>query len=277
MLRPFGARPGWPDLPQGPVTVGVDIGSRADYTAVAVAEILEPLRPVGRLKPGDCVYVLRTIKRLPLRTSYEAIVAEVGRIAEVIHQRGQVFVGRIVCDATGQGLPLVERFAQAVRPGEWTVHAVTITGALTALKPTDGLNRWTLAPVERRPPGPGQMPAYLRALAERIEPVTEPAPARIVERNVGKGYLVSRLRALMAFDRLQVPGPLGRALADELLAFEMRQEEDTGREVYGARVGSHDDLVLAAALACVDEPARREATTRRLNVRARRPTDQSRR
>jgi hypothetical protein len=76
---------------------------------------------------------------------------------------------------------------------------------------------------------------------------------RIVESDgvrLGKGYLVSRLQLLLQCRRLHLPRtPEAETLATELLAYEIRVDENAS-DRYGAfRVGTHDDLVTALGLA----------------------------
>lgn len=82
------------------------------------------------------------------------------------------------------------------------------------------------------------------------------------EIKLGKAYLVSRLQALLQTARLHLPEvPEARALAQELLDYEIRVDENAN-DRYGAfRVGTHDDLVTALGLAVQAErpPARVES------------------
>lgn len=72
---------------------------------------------------------------------------------------------------------------------------------------------------------------------------------------LGKAYLVSRLQALLQGRRLHLPPTAeARALANELLDYEIRVDENAN-DRYGAfRVGTHDDLVTALGLAVHKEP-----------------------
>jgi hypothetical protein len=67
---------------------------------------------------------------------------------------------------------------------------------------------------------------------------------------LGKAWLVSRLQALLQTARLHLPDmPEAKALAQELLDYEIRVDENAN-DKYGAfRVGAHDDLVTALGLA----------------------------
>ncbi len=74
--------------------------------------------------------------------------------------------------------------------------------------------------------------------------------------SLGKAYLVSRVQALLQCRRLHLPdSPEARALAQELLDYEIRVDENAN-DRYGAfRVGTHDDLVTALGLAVQKEPS----------------------
>jgi hypothetical protein len=73
--------------------------------------------------------------------------------------------------------------------------------------------------------------------------------------SLGKAHLVSRLQSLLQFQRLHLPASSeARALAQELLDYEIRVDENAN-DRYGAfRVGTHDDLVTALGLAVQKEP-----------------------
>ena len=70
---------------------------------------------------------------------------------------------------------------------------------------------------------------------------------------VPKRDLVAILQVLLQNKRLQIGAslPLAATLVKEFLDFRMKIDAKTAHESYGAwREGTHDDLVLAAALAC---------------------------
>jgi hypothetical protein len=90
-----------PDAPAGEFTVGVDLGQSFDPTAVAVirklhADTDRPIFQVGHLQ------------RLPLQTSYPAVVNHVGRL--ISHLRGP---SELVIDYTGVGRPVFDMFQVA--------------------------------------------------------------------------------------------------------------------------------------------------------------------
>ena len=90
--------------------IGLDLGQRRDFSAVAVVERAEGLH-------------VRHLERLALGTPYRDVVARVSDIAWHPQLRGKV---RVVVDATGVGAPVVEM----MRAGRVScrVTAVTITG-----------------------------------------------------------------------------------------------------------------------------------------------------
>jgi hypothetical protein len=76
------------------------------------------------------------------------------------------------------------------------------------------------------------------------------------EVKLGKAFLVARLQMLLQTGRLHLPKTeQAETLARELLAYEIRVEEDAN-DRYGAfRVGTRDDLVTALGLAVQDDGA----------------------
>ena len=72
---------------------------------------------------------------------------------------------------------------------------------------------------------------------------------------IGKAYLVSRLQALLQTGRIHLPRTAeASALAEELLDYEIRVDQNAN-DRYGAfRVGTHDDLVTALGLAVQADP-----------------------
>ncbi len=72
---------------------------------------------------------------------------------------------------------------------------------------------------------------------------------------LGKAWLVSRLQALLQTGRIHLPRTSeAKVLAEELLDYEIRVDENAN-DKYGAfRVGTHDDLVTALGLAVQRSP-----------------------
>lgn len=92
--------------------IGVDLGQRADYTAIAVLERLE-----AQVNGFDYVQwrqrsewirggmFVRYLQRMKLGTSYPRVVDRIGEIVQHREIRGQC---RVAIDATGVGAPVVD-------------------------------------------------------------------------------------------------------------------------------------------------------------------------
>lgn len=73
------------------------------------------------------------------------------------------------------------------------------------------------------------------------------------EMHVGKGWLVSRLQALIDTHRVEVPDtPEAQMLLEELMSFEVRIT-DHGAVVASAKGNAHDDLVMSLALCVLED------------------------
>jgi hypothetical protein len=96
--------------------VGLDLGQRQDFTAIAVVERDEREWLRAPL-------LLRHLERMPLGTPYTKVVARVCGIMRHPTMEGR---SRLVVDATGVGAPVVELLRSAGMGGRMT--AVTITG-----------------------------------------------------------------------------------------------------------------------------------------------------
>lgn len=106
--------------------VGLDLGQAQDFTAVAIAERLDP--PAGS---RHAIYHLRHLERFPLRTSYPTVVARVDGMISVPPLKG---ASRLIVDATGVGAAVVD----LLRDARLGPVAVTITGRDTATKDERG-------------------------------------------------------------------------------------------------------------------------------------------
>jgi hypothetical protein len=218
------------------VHIGVDIGQKVDYSAIVVAEV--GLRPTTRTyidyrdhKPHavtESMYRVHEAKRLPLGTPFVGVAAEVVRLAGAVWEmeRAMRKEGRltpyqrsltvdIYMDATGVGSPVVEM----------------VTNELRSNARTD----WA-----------------------QVHPITFTWGDRFVREkgSLGKAHLVSRLQVLMEQARLELPksSPGIADMVEELKDYEIRVDTDAN-DKYGAfEVGTHDDLVTALGLACVEEP-----------------------
>ena len=104
--------------------VGLDLGLKADYSAVAVVE-REQARLAFLAPTLQCMRV-RYLERIPLGTPYAQVVSRVGEIVRHPALRPPQSAGsRLVVDATGVGAPVVEMLRSARLPCR--VTAVTIT------------------------------------------------------------------------------------------------------------------------------------------------------
>jgi len=190
--------------------VGVDLGQKLDYTAIAVVERWEAAGELDRWsweRLKEVGYRLRHLERLALGTPYPEVVARVREVA-----RSGELAGRctVLADATGVGGPVIDMLRGAELGCE--LMAVTITGGERASRASRSDGGW----------------------------------------KVPKRDLVVGLEAMLETGSLRIAAGLreGETFIKELTG--MRVKVSAGRrEQFGAwREGTHDDLVLAAALAC---------------------------
>jgi hypothetical protein len=110
-------------------SIGVDLGQRRDFSAVAVIQRVPSRAPAfdalawRPAEPPEAHWLVRHLERLPLGTPYTEVAARVVAIARHPQLRGRC---QLVVDATGVGLPVVEML-RAARP-ECAIAAVWITG-----------------------------------------------------------------------------------------------------------------------------------------------------
>jgi hypothetical protein len=111
-------------------SIGVDLGQRRDYSAVAVVERLksvacrfDPVQWAWRERDLEDESVVRHLERMPLGTPYTAVTERVVEMARSPKLGGE---RRLVVDATGVGMPVVD-MPRAARPG-CEISAVWITG-----------------------------------------------------------------------------------------------------------------------------------------------------
>lgn len=176
--------------------VGLDLGQVHDYTAVAVAEVPEPVNDAPR------IYAVRHLERVRGKPYPEIVKRVCDLMAAPPLNGGNT---SLVCDATGVGRPVVDLLRQA---GLGPI-AVTITGG--DLVSDEGTNY-----------------------------------------RVPKRDLVGAVQVLLQGRRLKVAEqvPEARLLVEELQNFQIKITA-SANDTYGAwREGTHDDLVLAVALAC---------------------------
>jgi hypothetical protein len=191
--------------------IGLDLGQRQDFSAIAVVE---------RRQEGKRVwYAVRGAERTPLGTPYPQVVARVKAILE-----SPELVGRssLVVDATGVGAPVVDALRAALAGGGGygervatpEIVAVTMTGGERAVEARGsfGIQRWN-----------------------------------VPKRDLVAGVQVLLAEGELKIARgMREAGPLMRELLDIRIT-----ARGTGRVRMGADGGGeHDDLAMALALAC---------------------------
>jgi hypothetical protein len=196
--------------------VGLDLGKRADYTAVAVLQ-------VEQQPPEKPLLYLRHLERYELGCLYAEQMDRVAALCQRLQDATQVpaVIPRhtqpgvrpeLILDSTGVGEGVCELLSQRrLRDGEpLRYRAVQITGGLRS-----------------------------SVVGSRYR--------------VPKRELVSRLLGPFEGGRLKIAAgmPLAPELRDELLNFRVKIDRETAHDSYEAwRESDHDDLVLACALAC---------------------------
>lgn len=163
----------------------------------------------------DDHYVVRFLQRLPLGTKYPAVADRLVEIIVGIEEKSGELPERLFVDATGVGVPVCDILREKLD------RAIPAGVPLTPVFFTYG---------DRRTRENGEI-------------------------KLGKAYLVSRLQSLLQTERLHLPQTAeAEALADELLSYEIKIDQD-GHDRYGAfSTGSHDDLVTALGLATQESP-----------------------
>ncbi len=159
-------------------------------------------------------FLVRHLQRLPLGTPYPDVVRRVVELADSISSRAGV-APFLYVDATGVGTPIVDLLREE-RANVKGIYAVYFTYG----------DRWS----QERKGGYWQV-------------------------SLGKALLVSQLQALLQSGRIHLPrSSEAEALAQELLDYEIRVDENAN-ERYGAfKVGTHDDLVTALGIVVQAKP-----------------------
>src|SRR5438874_2207334 len=113
--------------------VGLDLGKRLDYSAVAVVERAEWVvkefdylhwMDRGQLQRGKLV--VRFLERIQLGTPYTEVVERVVKIIERLRDRhGKGAYRQLVVDATGVGMPVVDMLRAAEPDCELTPVLIT--------------------------------------------------------------------------------------------------------------------------------------------------------
>ena len=210
------------------IVIGVDIGQVRDFSALVVAEL-----------EGDR-FVIRHVERVRLGTAYPQVADRIRQVYEGAVEQIAPEVGRHHLLPPGQAL-------------EKAKESVFIRVDMT------GVGRGIFDLVRERL-GPVNLTGVSLTSGEKCS-----VGVRAKEGTCSKLYLVSRLQALIATGRIVLPETEeARALAQELLDFELRVTSDASLTFGAFRTGQHDDLVVALGLACLldsDKYRPRVATT----------------
>ena len=151
-----------------PLTIGIDLGQKSDPTAIVVCEEKLDMIPrrvpagaggvtttITERGPAPSCWTARAVTRLPLNTSYPDVAKIVAGIVSDLHTRHQAGVRknpwpeapalaniRVIVDATGVGVPVVELIREALKPYKATVVAATFTYGRNLNKHSAG--QWTV-------------------------------------------------------------------------------------------------------------------------------------
>jgi hypothetical protein len=206
--------------------VGLDLGQSADYTALAVVQTV-PTYDAATGKHSTELH-LRHLERYPLKTPYTQIADHV----------------RDLLSGPSFTVPVLEN-GRVAKPS--TQLIVDATGVGTAV--TDLLTERRMNFVE----------VTITGLGQRV------SRNGTRKYSVPKQDLVAALEVPLHKDTLKVAKglELWSALREELLSFRRKQNRQTAHISYEHwRESDHDDLVLAAALACWKATYKRKGTTR---------------
>ena len=194
--------------------IGIDVGQRVDPTAVVACELVEDR------------FLVQHLERLPLGTSYPDVAHRVRAIVQGVVRHLASLPGKAV-------LTPVERMATARRE-VWILADATGVGvpAIELIRERSEVKNITGV-------------FFTSGDQCSVRP-------RAKEGSVGKAYLVSRLQALIQSRRILLPETdEARALAEELVNYEIRVSDNANMTAGAFRVGTHDDLVTALGLACL--------------------------
>lgn len=191
--------------------LGVDLGTRQDYSALVLARRAERIQERTAL-PGTwqaeterpmlySVYEIGLIERFPLGVAYGEVIEAIRWVTELPFLFRQNLT--TVVDATGVGYPVLQQMQNA---GIASI-GVTITGGTSTGENDIGYT-------------------------------------------VPKRDLVSAMQIVYQTDRIRVSGKLKltKVFNEELKSFR-RKETASRKETFEGEAGEHDDIVLAASLA----------------------------
>jgi len=240
-----------------PINIGVDVGKIHDPTAFCVAEVAQV--PTGEVRytsnltmghydaRGEWIppqgieqvmrteYTVKTIKRLPLNTSYPAVAAYLATMLE-----NPLFANRkirLLMDVTGVGRPVFDSLKSKI--------FLRLNNAKITHDPSGGIEF--------------KMSSHSSLQLKPINFVHGEKYNRS-KGSLGKAFLVSRLQSILQEERFHAPDiPEVVAMCEELMVYEIKVS-DEGKDTYGASTGKHDDLATAAGLSCLEDPYSEKVT-----------------
>jgi hypothetical protein len=192
--------------------ISADLGKSGDFTAVAVLRRTLQVDANGMpVRNHRRVLTYRLLVSHMIRFELGSpYTAQVAAIAALARRPELGGRPRLAVDATGVGAAVVDMFLNELRK-DIDIHPITITAG-------DAITPYYWSPGVK---------AY----------------------RVAKGQLVSSVQAALGTERLKVAKGVdqGETLKKELLSFNV-DVTPAANEVFSARVGTHDDLVLAVAM-----------------------------
>jgi hypothetical protein len=189
--------------------IGLDLGKRLDYSAIAVVERWEKVArgfdyfAWRHTEDRTRGLQVRYLERIHLGTPYTEVVRRVGEVVERLRERGKC---RLVVDATGVGMPVVDMLRSA-----------NLGCELTPLLITSGAEQHY---------GDGVWHVPKLDLLAGVQAALESGDLRLVRQMKERATLVQ-----------------------ELVDVRVRARESGRVRVGADGYGQHDDLVIAVALA----------------------------
>jgi hypothetical protein len=219
--------------PDTTVSIGIDVGKVRDPAAVCVSEAF----------PGDR-HVVHRLERFPLDLPY----------TELARRLGEVYRATIACLVKQQEKADYHAGGYLREPDPAYKHEERHRARLWVLADATGCGLSLVDDLRERA---GIEPGHLTA-AQFTAGYGCDVHRGATFATVSRSYLVSRLRAVIGTECLELPDTdEARALIDELADFEMSLS-DQATPTFNARPGSHDDLLCATSLAVLLDDAKFE-------------------
>lgn len=195
--------------------LGLDIGQKREFTAIAVVEFGYRPTDAARLhrRHKESHFVVRHLERLEPGSGFPVVARRLGEICRAVTARGNRRP-IVYADATGLGAPVIG-LLRAEAPDARRIWAVHFNHGDRRVEDRD---------------------RYVVTLGKAF------AVSRLQTLLQGDRLHLSRT-------------PEADVLATELLDYEIRVSEDANERYGAFRVGTHDDLVTALGLACQREPS----------------------